>query len=170
MNKKNISNLVLAGMLTAIGLLLPIVVFHALGQSSGRVFLPMHIPVILCGILCGYKLGGISGAIIPLLSCFMTGMPPVLVAIPMAFELMTYGIVSGLFIKKTNVMLTLIIAMLSGRIVLAVAQAALLGFRGERFILSIFLTEAFATALYGIILQIILIPTVIILLKKSKLY
>ena len=49
--KKNILNLTLAAMFMAIGIVLPF--FTGQIPQIGKMLLPMHIPVILCGLICG---------------------------------------------------------------------------------------------------------------------
>lgn len=167
MKKSSTFNIILAGFFIALGVLLP-VAFHSLGLA-GSIFLPMHIPVILAGLICGPIYGAGVGFIVPFLSSVTTGMPPIYpVAVFMAFELAAYGALSGYLIKKANVYVALLGAMLGGRVVLGVAQGILLGFFGNGFALSGFITGAFVTALPGIIVQIILIPLIYIGLKKGK--
>ncbi len=166
--KKNATlKLVLASLFTALGLLLPSV-FHMF-SLGGTIFLPMHIPVLLCGLVCGWQYGALVGFIVPLLSSAFTGMPPMFpVAIAMAAELAAYGAVSGFLSKKNNVVISLVGAMLAGRAVSGIANAVLMGVAGKPFMLSGFLTGAFVTALPGIIIQLIAIPLVMIALTKSK--
>lgn len=160
-------NLVFAGVLTAIGVAMPSV-FHIFGMA-GSVFLPMHIPVLLCGVICGPMLGGLSGLLIPFLCGMITGMPPLFpVATYMACELIAYGVIIGLMYKKTNIFISLISAMIGGRIVLGIAQTLCMGIAGKPFMFSTFITGAFITALPGIIIQLVLIPIIITLLKKAK--
>ena len=129
----------------------------------------MHNPVLLCGLMCGWKYGALVGLIDPFLSGSLTGMPHLYpVAVFMAAELATYGLVSGLLAKKFNPFVTLIIAMLCGRVSLGIAQFILMGMMGKPFALSAFLTGAFVTALPGIVLQLILIPAIMYALKKSS--
>ncbi len=167
MKKLSTQKIVISGLLAAIGLVLPIA-FHAF-SISGSIFLPMHIPVLLTGLICGWELGLIVGIIVPLLSSIITSMPPLFpVAIAMAFELATYGAVIGFVSKKTSTMVSLIVAMLSGRVVLGVANTILLGMAGKSYAWSMFVSGAFVTALPGIIIQIILVPSLFALLKKSR--
>ncbi|MFA7572385.1 MAG: ECF transporter S component [Lutispora sp.] len=167
MEKSSTLKLVLAGLFIAIGLALP-VAFHAM-SLSGSIFLPMHIPVLLCGLICGWRYGLVTGIAIPLLSSVLTGMPPVYpVALAMAFELAAYGTVIGLVSKKLNVFAALIIAMLSGRAVLGIANVALLGLSGKSYAWSAFIAGAFVTALPGIIIQLILVPVIFAILQKNK--
>ncbi|MGV8125356.1 MAG: ECF transporter S component [Candidatus Xenobiia bacterium LiM19] len=58
-----------------IGMILPIL-FHAFGL--GREFLPMHLPVIIGGVLLGCRMGLIIGLLTPLMSSLFTGMPPMM--------------------------------------------------------------------------------------------
>lgn len=167
MNKSSTLRLVLAGLFTALGIALPIA-FHAL-SLSGSVFLPMHIPVLLAGLVCGWRYGLITGIIVPFLSSIMTGMPPIYpVAAAMALELAAYGAVIGLASKKVNTFAALIIAMLSGRAVLGISNVVLLGLSGKPYAWSAFISGAFVTALPGIIVQLILVPVIFAVLKKSK--
>ena len=63
--------------------------------------LPMHIPVLMCGLICGWGYGGIVGFILPLFRYVLFGMPPIFpTGIAMAFELSTYGIVIGLIYNR----------------------------------------------------------------------
>ncbi|MBQ9115423.1 MAG: ECF transporter S component, partial [Clostridia bacterium] len=58
-----------AAMLAAIAVLFP-QLFHLTGiPGAGQMFLPMHIPVLICGLWLGPFCGGAVGAIAPLLSC-----------------------------------------------------------------------------------------------------
>lgn len=160
-------NLVLSGLFVAIGLVLP-TVFHFFG-GTGPVFLPMHIPVLLCGLLLGYKYGAICGALTPLLSSIITGMPPLFpIGIGMILELFTYGIVSGFMHKKLgkNVYISLITAMIAGRIVSGITNAVMMGVAGKPYGFEAFLTAAFVTAIPGILVQLVFIPVVVKALKK----
>lgn len=174
---KIILNITLSGLFIALGLLLPFLT----GQipEIGSMLCPMHIPVLICGFICGWKYGLIVGAITPILRSVIFQMPPMYpTALSMAFELGTYGFVSGFIYNvfmnkdKNNILytfLTLIIAMLSGRIVWGIIRYLLALIDGSYpFNISIFLSGAFITAWPGIILQLILIPTLIITLQKTN--
>ena len=122
---KGLSVLLLAGAL-ALALLLPCVT----GQipQIGQMLCPMHLPVLLAGFVCGGPVGAAVGFIAPLLRSVIFGMPPMMAAIPMAFELLTYGLVSGLLygaFRKKNIGTTyasLLVAMLGGRIISGIAK------------------------------------------------
>lgn len=161
-------NTVFTALCLAIGIIMP-VYFHIMAPGIGSVFLPLHIPVLLCGLLCGAGCGGIAGFILPLLSSILTGMPPLYpVGAAMMLELCTYGVVSGLLHKKYNVYVSLIGAMLAGRIVSGAANAVLLGFAGKSYSFEAFVLSSFVTALPGIAIQIVLIPVVVKILERAK--
>ena len=91
---KSLRNLTLAAMFMALGLVLPFLT----GQSPqiGSKLLPMHLPVFLCGLICGWQYGGLVGFLVPLVRSAIFGMPVFFPsATAMAFELMTYGAVAG---------------------------------------------------------------------------
>lgn len=153
-------------MFLAIGQVLPFIT----GQipEIGKMLCPMHLPILLCGFICGPRYGAIVGFICPLLRSVLFNMPVMYPsAIGMAFELMTYGLVSGLLAEKLgrnsykNIYATLIIAMVAGRLVWGLAQIVLLGIKGNAFTMSAFLSGAIINAIPGIILQLILIPLVV---------
>ena len=169
-------NLTLSAMFIALGLTLPFLT----GQipEIGMMLLPMHIPVLLCGLICGWKYGAIVGFILPLMRSAVFGMPMLMpMAVSMAFELATYGFVIGLLygISKWQCIVALyrcmIIAMIAGRIVWGIAMWALLmgGFVPWGFTLELFISGAFVGAIPGIILQLILIPTVMVALNRAGL-
>ena len=172
MNKKTLK-LVYAAVCLALALVLPFLT----GQipQFGQMLSPMHIPVFLCGFLCGWPWGLAVGAIAPILRSLLFGMPPMFpAAAAMAFELATYGAVSGILYKllpKKNAYLyvTLVIAMLCGRAVWGVARLVFAGIQGTQFTFAAFLAGAFTSAWPGIILHIVLVPVIVMALKKAKL-
>ncbi len=173
MNKRKTTlKLIFSAMFLAISFVLPFVT----GQipQIGAMLLPMHIPVIICGFICGAPWGLVVGATAPLLRSFVLGMPPLFpTAVSMAFELAAYGFLSGLLYrvlpkKKINVYVSLLISMVGGRIVWGLAQLCLMGFNFEKFTFAVFFSGAVINAIPGIILQILLIPIIIVILEKSK--
>lgn len=173
MKKHNLQNLVLAALFLSLGMVLPFLTMQL--KEVGDSLLPMHIPVMLCGILCGYKYGLAIGLMLPFLRSVCFGMPPLYpTAIWMAAELLTYGLVIGWLYKKLpkNIIclyLALIASQISGRIAWGIVKAILLGLSGKTFTLSLFIGGGFVDAMPGIILQLILIPTVVVMLKRTKL-
>ncbi len=173
MKSESIRKIGLSAMFIAIGLILPL--FTGQLQNIGNMLLPMHIPVFIAGLICGWKYGMVVGFVLPLTRTVLFGMPVMFPnAVAMAFELMTYGLIVGLIyglIKKKNVFMlyvALIIAMISGRIVWAVAQIIILGIVGSRFTIQMFVAGAFLNAIPGIILQLVLIPMIMSRIKMDK--
>lgn len=165
----NTKEVVKGGLFLALGLILPYI-FHFTG-IPGNIFLPMHIPVLLCGFILGERYGLIIGFITPLMNSVITGMPPIYpTAISMAFELACYGWLSGyLFTKKSrNIYLSLALAMIFGRLVSAIANYVLLGFAGKSFVLKLFLINAFVKPVWGILIQIIIIPFIVKAIEKNS--
>ena len=174
MEKNKLKNMVLAAMFLGIGLVLPFLT----GQIKyvGKMLLPMHIPVLLCGLICGWKYGLSVGFILPLLRSMMFGMPHMYPnAVAMAFELAAYGFVSGFLYSHSRwqcvraLYRCLIIAMIAGRIVWGIAEVVLLGIGNGGFTVAAFITGAFAEAFPGIILQLIVIPVIMVSLNRAKL-
>jgi len=168
MNHSKIKNLVGTGLCIALGLVFP-QLFHVIG--AGTVFLPMHIPVILCGLCFGWEFGLVCGIITPLLSSILTGMPPIFpTCAAMMFELGAYGALAGLLYRKLNLnlYLALIVSMLGGRVVSGVASTIFYGIAGKDYGFQIFLTGAFVSAFPGIILQLVVLPLLVIALEKAR--
>ena len=147
-------------MLTALGILVPFL-FHQVG-IAGKVFLPMHFPVLIAGMLLGPTAGLTAGLLSPALSSLLTGMPPLPLTVVMVPELMTYGAISGLLYRAFGgrVWIALPGAMLAGRVVMGFAAwiALGLGLLGLRITPQAFLYGAVITGLPGILSQIVLIP------------
>lgn len=163
-----IKQLSLSAFFLALGLVLPFA-FHSFGPQAGTIFLPMHIPVLLCGFVCGSSYGALVGALTPLLSATLTGMPPLMpTGIAMCLELLTYGFISGLLVKRLPLYPTLIITMLAGRVVSGCVNLLLLSMAGKAYTLSIFLTTAFVTAIPGILLQLAVVPLLVHVIYKVK--
>jgi len=172
MKKNSTKNLVLSGLFLAMGIVLPMFA-HLLGLGNN--ILPMHIPVLLCGFVCGWPFGLIVGFITPLINSLLTGMPPLFpVAVAMSLELATYGFMAGFLYKilpKKNlfVYLALVVSMIFGRIIWGAAMLLILGIGGKTFTWAAFIGGSVIGAVPGIIIQIILIPILIIALKKARL-
>ena len=169
---KQTKKLVLSAFFMALGIVLPFLTGQI--QQIGNMLLPMHIPVLLCGFICGWPYGLVVGLVTPLLRSAMFGMPPIMpTAAAMAVELAVYGAVTGILHSKLPkkilyIYVSLLGAMIAGRIAWGIVSIALYGFMGNRFSMAIFLSGAFLNAIPGIILQIILIPAIIIALKKAR--
>ena len=169
-------NRILKISLAALFLALAYVMPFLTGQipEIGSMLCPMHIPVLLCGFICGWPWGLAVGIIAPLFRSLTLGMPPPFpTAFCMALELAAYGAIAGLMHnilpkKKPYIYCSLIIAMIVGRLVLGAAMFVCLSINGGGFTISAFLSGAILNAIPGIIVQIVLIPLLVIVLDNPK--
>lgn len=166
--------LVRAALFLALTYLLPFLT----GQipEIGGMLCPMHLPVLLCGFLCGWQWGGIVGFTAPLLRSLTLSMPPLYpTAVCMALELATYGIAAGLLYrlfppKKAFLYPSLLLSMVAGRLVWGGCMLACMGLQGKSFGVAAFLSGAVTGAIPGIVLQILLIPPTVLLLDRGRWY
>lgn len=167
-NKK----VVLTALFIALGLTLPMITANV--PMIGNMLLPMHFPIIICGLICGVGYGALAGVITPLLRSFIFGMPPLFpIATAMAFELAAYGAVAGLVYvviqkSKGSVYPALVISMLSGRAVWGVVTFILFRMMGKTLTLQMFIAGAFTNAVPGIVGQLIIIPVLMYYLAKHR--
>lgn len=147
--------------------------FHAI-PNAGSIFSPMHIPVLLCGLICGWPFGLLSGIAGPFLSSVMTGMPGAAYLPSMMIELAAYGVITGLVMqfvhtKKiyADLYISLIVGMLGGRIIAGLARALI--FAAGSYSMAAWATSFFITAWPGIVIQLVLIPSIVFALEKAKL-
>ena len=163
--------LVLSALFLALAYTLPFLTGQI--KAFGAMLCPMHLPVLLCGFICGWRWGAAVGLTAPLFRSLTLGMPKLFPsAICMTFELATYGIMAGIIYrilpkKKKYIYLTLLLSMIAGRLVWGAAMFLCVGVSGGSFGLSAFLAGAFTNAVPGIIAQIILIPPVVIFANKN---
>jgi niacin transporter len=183
MNRTELRQMVLAAILSALAVVLSRVL-HALGGwQAGAIFLPMHIPVLLCGFLCGWKYGMLSGLLTPILAMLVSGMPNGNTLISMELELAAYGAAAGALngihwfgkgeketglANVSQLVFSLILAMLIGRAVYGLGNAIILSRGDSPFTWTAFIAGAFVNALPGILIQIVLIPALVMLAKKWK--
>lgn len=164
----------LGAMFLAIGIVLPF--FTGQIPQVGSMLLPMHIPVLLCGLICGWKYGLAVGFILPIMRSALFIMPPMFpTAVAMAFELAAYGFISGFMYQNArwhcikSLYRCVLAAMVGGRIVWGTAMVLLTGIGENGFTFAAFLAGAFLNAIPGIILQLVFIPAVMLALDKTHL-
>lgn len=160
----------LSAVLLALGLILPF--FTGQIQEIGNKLLPMHIPILICGFVCGWKYGMLVGFLTPLLRCVLFSMPSPINAICMAFELATYGAMVGIVYgklakSKIRIYISLLVAMIAGRVVWGAVSILIYGISQSAFTWQMFLGGALLNAIPGIILQVVLIPIIILALEKA---
>ena len=146
--------------------------FHSI-QNAGTIFLPMHIPVLLCGLMCGWPFGFICGLLGPTLSCLLTGMPPVAMLPAMMVETAAYGCITGLMMcfvhtKKpvVDLYVSMVTAMVLGRVLAGLAKSLIFSPGTAPFA---WVTTSLVAGIPGIAIQLILIPLVVMSLTRAKL-
>lgn len=170
---KKIQKITASAVLLSLCMVLPFVTGQV--PEIGNMLCPMHIPVLLCGFLCGWQYGVLVGFTAPLLRSFIFGAPLLFPhAFSMAFELAVYGFMTGLLNRRLPqktvfIYINLIVSMLSGRIVWGLVRLIIYGLGYSQFSVSMFVAGAFAQAIPGIILQLIVVPVIVIAMKRVSL-
>ena len=169
--KNNTLKLVFSAVFLSLSIILPMVISST--PLLGQIFLQMHLPVMLCCIICGTPYGIIVGLMAPLLKFAITGLPVFNTAIAMAFELATYGGMCGMLYKAFPkkifyVYPNLIISMILGRIVNGAMNFLISTTTDNVFILKTFITVTTINAIPGIVIQLTLIPLIILALRKTR--
>ena len=161
--------LVLSGLLIALGLVLPMA-FH-LFNAGGPVFLPMHIPVLLGGMILSPIFALLVGVLTPIVSNLLTSMPPLMPMLPiMIVELGLYGLIASILRKKLNlyVFISLIVSMIRGRIGPGLVVYVMTSVFDVQFAPPIaFVIGGLSKGIPGIIIQLIFIPIIVKALEKS---
>ena len=171
MKMSYIKRLTITALCVALCVVLPMA-FHMI-PNAGSVMLPMHIPVLLCGLVCGWQYGLLCGLLGPLVSSVLTGMPPAAILPGMMVECGMYGCVGGLMMERirtgslyADLYICLPVAMVAGRVISGVVKALILT-PGLGF--AAWATASFITALPGILVQLILLPNLIVALTRAGL-
>ena len=173
MKRSSILKMVLAAFFLALAYVLPFLTGQI--KEIGNMLCPMHVPILLCGFICGWKWGLGVGFIAPLFRSLTLGMPILFPgAVCMAFELAAYGAISGLMYrflphKRVNIYCSLITAMIFGRLLWGAAMfLCVVGINGGAFGFSAFIAGAVTNAVPGIVIQIVVIPAVVMALEHSR--
>ena len=168
---RQVKKLVFAAVCAAFCLVLPMA-FHPI-PNSGSIFLPMHIPVLLCGLICGWPYGLACGLVGPAISSMVTGMPPAAMLPSMMVECGTYGLVTGLMMKYVrtgrpygDLYISMITAMVLGRVVSGFAKALVFSPGTGAFA---WVSTSLITGIPGICIQLVLMPTVVFALTRARL-
>lgn len=147
--------------------------FHGI-QNAGSIFCPMHIPVFICGLICGWQYGLLCGIAGPALSSALSGMPPVAILPSMMVELAAYGTAAGLMMKLVrtkstyaDLYISLIVAIVCGRVLAGLAKALIFA-RGS-YSMSAWIAGSVVTSWPGTVIQLVFIPTIVFALMKSHL-
>lgn len=167
---KSVFSLILSAMFLALAVVLPLLT----GQipQVGKMLCPMHIPVLLCGFFCGPWYGLVAGFLAPYLRLLLFGIPVLMpTGVAMSFELATYGFVAGLLYERlpkrpAYLYAALLGAMVAGRIVWGLVSILVYRLNGSSFGWAIFMSGAFLKSLPGIALQLILIPVIVMTIRR----
>ena len=176
MNRKELKKMIITAVLLALGMVLPLL----LGQVKvlGQAISPLHIPVLICGLTCGWPWGLGLGIVLPVLRSAVFGMPPMVpTAVCMAVEMGVYGLLTGLMypvLRKRMgqfpaILVAMLIAMVAGRIAGGATQAVIMGIRGGSYTFEAFVASYFVGTAVGAVLHLIIVPVVVIALEKAKL-
>ena len=171
-NHSSLLKMILAALFLALAYVLPFLT----GQipEIGAMLCPLHIPVLLCGFICGWPWGLVVGFVAPLFRSVTLGMPALFpTAVCMAFELAAYGFVAGLMHKilprkKPYIYCSLLTAMIIGRLVWGAAMFVCMGVNGGSVTFAAFLAGAITNAIPGIIVQLVLIPVLVMIFYNPK--
>ena len=162
----------LCAMCVALCCVLP-TAFHAVGLGS--ILSPMHIPVLLCGIVCGGGWGALCGILGPVLSCLISGMPGPMMLFRMVPELLVYGLAAGLAMKyihtgsaAADTYWSLGIAMIAGRIAGGMASAIFYTVTSGVYSIALWATSYLVESIPCIIAHLILVPLLALTLEKAK--
>lgn len=171
MQLSHIKKLVFTAVCAALCIVLP-VAFHAV-PNGGNIFLPLHIPVLLCGLICDFPYGLTCGLIGPALSCLCSGMPPAAVLPSMMLECAAYGLVAGFMMRIlrlrsaiADLYISMLVAMLLGRTLAGFANALIFtpGISPFAWVVS-----ALVTGIPGICIQLVVMPAVFFTLTRARL-
>lgn len=169
--QSNSQKLVYSALFLALAMILPLLT----GQipQIGKALCPMHLPVLLCGFLCGWPWGLAVGFAAPFLRFAIFSAPPMPNGIAMAFELAAYGFFSGVLYRRLpkkpyGIYLSLICAMIGGRVVWGIVRFLVAGLQGSAFPMSAFLAGAVLNSVSGIVLQLVLVPLIVLALQRAN--
>lgn len=168
----NVKKSIITAVCIALCYVIPLM-FHGI-QNAGNIFCPMHIPVFICGLICGWQYGLLCGIAGPALSSALSGMPPVAILPSMMVELAAYGTAAGLMMKLVrtkstyaDLYISLIVAIICGRVLAGLAKALIFA-RGS-YSMSAWIAGSVVTSWPGTVIQLVFIPTIVFALMKSHL-
>lgn len=163
-NKKMIIGVVLL----IIGLLLTLVFQKT--EIGLKVFLPMHIPVLLGGLLLPPGLALAVGILIPLLSSILIGAPVLMpIGIIMIFELGICGLLISLLNRKLGfpILFALILSIIGGKIASGIVVWIMVDLLGVYMLHSIpYIQEGVRIGIPGLIGQLIIVPGLMYMINK----
>ncbi len=169
----SVKKITYGAVILALAILLPQILHFTGIPKAGQIFLPMHIPILMAGVFVGPFYGLAIGMLAPIISFLVSGMPSAVILPFMTIELAAYGFFSGIFYdklseKKMGILLYILFTQICGRIVLAAALLIATDFLSLSKLGISYLFTAITTGAIGIVLQIVIIPPIVKVLKKAK--
>lgn len=170
--RTQLKKITLSGLFLALCLLLPFLTMQI--SQIGKALSPMHIPVFICGFVLGAPYGAAVGLAAPILRSLFFSAPMMFPdAVCMAPELAVYGLAAGILYKVLPkklpyVYVSLVSSMLAGRAVWGAARYLVAGIGNTEFSFSAFLAGAFTNAVPGIVCHLIIVPIVVIALRRAN--
>ena len=166
--REELRKMIYSALFLALAFLLPFLTAN--NQQIATALSPMHIPAFLCGFICGPGWGAAVGFCAPLLRSVIIGMPPMPMAVCMAFELAAYGFSAGLFRrifpkKIPFLYVSLVLSMVLGRVVYCVVAAKVIG--GDKTFLAMFLQQ-FVNTWIGILIHLAIVPVIVLAVERYR--
>ena len=170
--------LLITAIMLALGMVLPFLT----GQipTIGQLISPLHIPAFICGLTCGWVWGAALGFLLPVARGLIFGMPPFpAVGLPMAFEMLFYGLLTGLLYPRLRkafegkaivaILIAMVIAMIAGRCAGGITRAVMMGMQGQGYAFSAFFASYFTGTAVGAVIHLIVCPLIVLALEKARL-
>jgi hypothetical protein len=144
---------------TALAVLTPWITHEIGGIATGKMFLPMHIFILVAGLLLGWKQGLAVGILTPLISYSLSGMPLLMLLPFITIEVAAYGLFAGIFREKLklNIWFSLLGAMIIGRVILF-SSILLLPTKLQAMS---YISGAVIAGWIGIVIQLIAVPVIV---------
>ncbi|MEN6357551.1 MAG: ECF transporter S component [Armatimonadota bacterium] len=161
-------DLSIGGLFGALGVAVPIL-FHMV--NMGMVFLPMHLPVLICGLYVSAPVAFAVGVVTPLISSAITGMPPLIpTGVLMPLELGVLAGSASLFSRKLKlpVILSVMLAMTAARLVGGLERVIIAPMMGLQQGFVAYLAFSVIESWPGIALQLVVAPIVVRVLKTKR--
>ncbi|KAB7790412.1 ECF transporter S component [Bifidobacterium leontopitheci] len=158
-------------------------IFHVVGAAVGagpmlgQTLLPMHLPVLLVGLLAGPFAGVATGALAPVVSFALTGMPMAALVPFMVIELAAYGLFAGLLRgvrmpaavpSVLGWLIRLVGAQVAGRLVDVVAIVVAVSLLGNTTMTVASVWTAVVAGLPGLVLQWVAVPAIMFAVDRRR--
>jgi len=156
--KYSARDIALGGLFGTLGVVLPMI-FHMVGLS--HVFLPMHLPVLVCGLLVSPVTAFAVGVVTPIASAALTGMPPIVpTGVMMTLELGALGLMASCARRylRLPIFVSVIVAMAAARLVTGLEMLGLAPLMGLKQSPMAYLAASVVSSWPGLALQLVVAP------------